>query len=138
MINSFLNFVKRFNIFFKYCLIGVTGVFLDFAVFYLLNKKLGIYYQIANIISVSSGITNNFFLNAYFNFKITDHLFKRFLHFFAIGLFGLLLSALLLYIMIEKFHFEVLITKIIVIFIVAVVQFLLNLHISFKKKIKHD
>lgn len=132
MTNFLLKYKKKFKFFIKYCFIGFAGVFLDLIVFYLLNKKLGVYYQIANIISVSCGITNNFFLNAKYNFKVTDKLFKRFLTFFAIGIIGLLLSSLLLYIFIERFHVEVLLTKVIVIFIVAVTQFL-NLHFSFNK-----
>ena len=64
---------KRFIV---YCLIGFTGVSLDFFIFYLLNNQLGIYYQYANVISVSLGIANNFVLNAFFNFKMLDKFFS--------------------------------------------------------------
>lgn len=134
MLRNPLKLLRKYDLFIKYCIIGATGVLIDVSIFYILNKIIGVFYQYANIISVSCGITNNFFLNAYFNFKITDKLLIRFIKFYSIGIFGLLLSALLLFIFIEKLNFEVLQTKVIVVFIVAIIQFLLNKNISFKVK----
>jgi len=119
--------------FIKYSVIGVTGASLDFILFNLLINQIGLYYQYANIISVCAGITNNFFLNAFFNFKITTKLIKRYVSFFMIGLFGLLLSALLLFIFIERLHFEIIFTKAIIIVVVAIIQYFLNVKLTFKK-----
>ena len=64
----------------RYCVIGVSGATLDALLFYLLTH-IGIHYQIANLISVSCGIVNNFFLNAFFNFKTKNRLLFRFCSF---------------------------------------------------------
>ena len=121
---------KRFIV---YCLIGFTGVSLDFFIFYLLNNQLGIYYQYANVISVSLGIANNFVLNAFFNFKMLDKFFSRFLKFYSIGLLGLATSALCLYLMIEILTLETIVAKIPTIFIVTAIQYTLNKKLTFKQ-----
>ena len=123
---------NKYQLFIRYCIIGVTGVLIDVVIFYILNNKFNIYYQYANIISVSFGITNNFFLNAYLNFKKTDKIFIRFVKFYLIGFFGLLLSAFLLFLFVENLHLNIMHSKMIIIFAVAVTQFFLNKFISFR------
>ena len=91
------------------------------------------HYQVANIFSVTIGITNNFFLNAYFNFKVKDKLFNRFIKFYSIGLIGLGISAGILYVLIEMFNFHELASKAIVIVVVSILQFNLNKYITFKE-----
>lgn len=117
----------------RYCLIGVTGATLDAVLFWLLTKS-GVHYQIANFISVTCGIVNNFFLNAFLNFKTKNRLFRRFCSFYSIGLFGWAISAALLWLFIEKFGFPKLYSKFAIIFIVTVVQFTLNKTITFARK----
>ena len=116
-----------------YCMIGVSGVILDFIVFYLLSIKLKIFYQYANIISVSVGITNNFILNAFLNFKVKDNLIKRFFSFYVVGVIGILISSLLLYIFIDLAKYSILSTKIFTIFIVTIIQYNLNRLVSFRQ-----
>lgn len=116
-----------------YCIIGVTGVSLDAAVFFVFFKIFGVHYQIANIIGVHCGIFNNFLLNAYLNFQRKDHFLFRFLSFYSVGLTGLAMSAALLYLFVDVFDFDVLISKLTVIFIVTVFQFFCNKLITFKR-----
>ena len=54
--------LKSYKELIVYCIIGGTGATLDFLIYSLLTKEAGIHYQIANIVSVSAGIINNFFL----------------------------------------------------------------------------
>lgn len=121
--------------FFWYSIIGFSGVTLDFLVFYFLNHELGIHHQVANLASVSIGITNNFILNAFFNFRMTDRLFTRYLKFLTVGLLGLLLSSILLYVQIDVFSIRPLIAKIVTIGFVVVIQFTLNKKFSFKQTV---
>ena len=124
---------RRGTRFIKYCLIGCTGAGLDFLFFTCLVKIFAINYLAANAVSVTLGITNNFFWNAFLNFKVTDNLIKRFLSFYMVGILGLLISSGMLYFLIEKNHINVIFSKIITIFVITVVQFLLNKLITFKK-----
>lgn len=124
----------KLMVFIKYCAIGCTGAFLDFICYTLLIKFFNFHYLIANILSVTVGITNNFFLNAFFNFKVTNKLFKRFISFFLIGLFGLSISEGLLYVLIDKYFIDEIIAKVITIFVITLIQFFLNKLITFKQK----
>ena len=124
---------QKFGNFIIYCIIGCSGALLDFILYSILVKFFSIHYLIANVFSVTIGITNNFFLNAHFNFKVSDKLFKRFISFFSIGIFGMLISELLLYVLIEKYQNDELISKIITIFVITIIQFTLNKMITFKK-----
>ena len=79
----------------SYTLIGGSGVVLDLVVFLLLHNLAGMDEQIANAISTTLGIANNFVLNARFTFERRDRLVVRFLRFYAVGLTGIALTNLL-------------------------------------------
>ncbi|MBI4049945.1 MAG: GtrA family protein [Candidatus Doudnabacteria bacterium] len=123
---------EKYRLFIWYSAIGASGVTLDFLAFYILNSRLHVHYQFANLASVSLGITNNFLLNAFLNFRITDRLLIRFFKFYAVGFVGLGLSALLLYLLIDRLHIVPLLAKAVTIIFVVIVQFTLNKRYSFK------
>lgn len=127
-----LKLAKKYKHFVKYAMIGVTGVSIDMFLFYILHQKAGMYYQLANLISVSCGISNNFILNAFLNFKMKDKILTRFIQFYSIGLLGLLISAGLLYLFIEHFLMSEILSKLITVAVVTVVQFNLNKIFTFK------
>ena len=116
-----------------YCIIGCTGAGLDFVVYAVLTSYAGMHYQLANFLSVSFGIVNNFFWNYFFNFKTKDRMLIRLGSFYAVGMFGCALSAGCLWLLIEKVGLCSLISKLATIFIVTVVQFCLNKYITFRK-----
>ena len=116
-----------------YCVIGCSGATLDFVVYAAFTRGAGLHYQLANFLSVSFGIVNNFFLNSFFNFRTRDRMLVRFCCFYSIGMFGWVLSAGCLWLFIEKIGLSALVAKFGTIFIVTVVQFLLNKFITFKK-----
>jgi len=132
MLKKILRENKELNYLFRYCLIGVTGVALDFLVFYLLVNFLSLHYQYANIISVSCGIINNYILNARYNFKVTDNHFKRMITFYAVGILGLVISGILLYLLVDLLSIQAIVAKAMAIVIVTVVQYTLNRLFSFK------
>ena len=75
---------------------------LDFCVYTFLVRVIGMNYLLANCISVVVGITTSFTLNRKYNFKVTDRTFRRFAIFFTVGICGMLLSNLILYVCIDK------------------------------------
>lgn len=119
--------------FFVYCLIGVTGATLDFLCYYALVNGMSVPYLLANVISTTVGITNNFCLNALLNFKVRDRLWLRFVSFFGVGLLGLALSALLLYLLVARLGFNVNYSKLATIFVAVAVQYHLNRVVAFRK-----
>ena len=133
MISLLQPILKRYRELVVYCMIGCTGAGLDFVIYAILTGYCGLHYQIANFISVSFGIINNFFLNRQFNFKTKDKIVARLCSFYAVGMFGWALSATLLWLFIEKMGINTIIAKIVTIFFVTIVQFCLNKFITFKK-----
>lgn len=79
-----------------YALVGGSGVLLDLGAFLLLYNVAGLHEQLANVLSTSLGITNNFVLNALFTFGKRDRLLLRYLRFYSVGLTGIALTFVLL------------------------------------------
>lgn len=128
----FINSFFKYKQFILYGIIGVVSASLDFFIFTFLTHIILINYLLANIISVNCGIINSFFLNSRYNFKVQNKFIKRFFTFYLIGLFGLGISSVFLWLFVEVFNVNVLISKIMVIFIITIVQFSLNKLITFK------
>jgi putative flippase GtrA len=91
----------------------------------------------ANILGIFIGITNSFIMNIIFNFKVRDKLVQRFLFFYSVGIFGLLLTSGLLYIMVAQLNINTFVSKICTIFVAFIVQYNLNKYISFKNNTKN-
>jgi len=117
-----------------YGIIGSLASGLDFVVFTILSKYIGIYYILANCISVLVGITTSFILNRSFNFKVKDKVGKRFIIFLFVGLCGLGLSNIILYVGVDMLQIGKTSVKFASIILVVLVQFLLNKFITFRVK----
>jgi putative flippase GtrA len=126
-------FFNRFRNLILYGLIGCFTSGLDFLVFTLLVQCISLHYIIANCISVLVGISTSFYLNRKYNFKVTDKTIRRFLTFLAVGLCGLMLSNLILWVGITQLHYNEILTKLASIVLVVFFQFLFNKFITFKK-----
>ena len=133
IIGILLNLFVKYRNFFLYGFIGVFSVLIDFGVFKILVDFFKIDYLIANIISIHCGILNSFLLNFYFNFQTKSKKNKRLLYFYIVGLFGLLLSSLLLYLLKNCLYLTATNSKYISIVVVSLFQFLINSKFTFKK-----
>ena len=122
---------RRYRNFFLYQLIGVSGVLLDLVLFLLLYNVVGLHEQIATAISTSAGITNNFLLNSFLNFRKRDGMLRRFGRFYAVGLLGIGLVAVLLLVFHSWLGVDANVVKIASMPVVAVFQFFLNKRWSF-------
>jgi putative flippase GtrA len=121
-----------------YSLIGISGASLDLLAFYLLVSYIGVSPQLANCISVSLGICNNFCWNAWLNFKVPDKLFRRFISFYLVGLVGLAISAICLYIGTNWLGFSPTPVKVASIVLVVLTQYNFNRILSFRATSIHD
>lgn len=116
-------------------LYGIIGSFssgLDFLIYTLLVRIAGLQYILANCISVLGGITTSFILNRNYNFKVKDHAKRRFSIFLTVGLCGLLMSNIILYLCIDVWSMDKLISKLLSIVLVVIFQFLINKYFTFK------
>lgn len=117
-----------------YGIIGCASSSLDFLVYTVLVTNVGLFYIVANCISVVVGISTSFVLNRKYNFKVKDKAGKRFMIFLSVGLCGLLMSNLILYTCIEIMKVNELVSKVMSIVLVVFFQFILNKYITFKVK----
>ena len=133
-----MELLKRLYAKFRHLILyGIIGSFtasLDFLVFTFLTKMLNVNYLVANCISVLVGITTSFYLNRTYNFKVNDKTAQRFSIFLAVGLTGLVMSNCILWVGIDKMHFNESLTKLASIVLVVFFQFLFNKFITFRVK----
>src|SRR5699024_1608234 len=99
----------------KYVLIGVLGLVVDFGIYTILTHfKMNV--EIANIISSTCGIINNFLWNSYTNFKVHDRMILRFISYFIVGQITTVFTTVSLFVFVTKLGYPHLIVKIVVTF----------------------
>ena len=130
--------VKRFL---SFGLVGLSGVFVDMAVFYLLSDptSLGWALSRSKIIAGEVAIVNNFLWNDLWTFRdISSHQrgwgprFHRFLKFNAVCLMGLVLNVLLLNVFVNLLNINPYISNLLAIAIVTLWNFWINLKLSWR------
>lgn len=127
------NFLLQRKQFLLYCLIGVSGTTLDFSVYSGLLRFGLLGYQAANVAGYASGTLLTFLLNAHFNFRVTDKLARRMACCFGIAFLGLALSAVLLHVLIGRYHANPYCAKAATLVVVVLLQYNLNRLYSFRK-----
>lgn len=118
--------------FITYAAIGVTGLTIDVALFAALVDGVGLDKQLANVVSISVAILNNFLLNVRFNFFVRNHLLARFVSFYAVGASGIALTAAILWLMVDVLSFDPLVAKLASLPLVLITQYTLNSRVSFR------
>ena len=119
--------------FLLYCVIGASGVTLDFGIYSLLVKTRLLDYQAANAVGYSSGTLLSFIFNAWYNFRVTDKLPLRLISFLSIAFLGWIVSAGLLHLLIGRFDLDKYLSKFATLIIVLLLQYNLNRLFSFRK-----
>lgn len=126
----------RFRNLILYGIIGGFCAALDFGIYTILCYFDIIPYLWANVISIHAGIFTSFALNRSINFKVKDKTAVRFVSFYSVGLIGLGISELMLYLMVTVGGLNEVMCKLLSIIVVALVQFVLNKYITFKTNAK--
>ena len=121
----------------KYVLIGVLGLVVDFGIYTILTHfKMNV--EIANIISSTCGIINNFLWNSYTNFKVHDRMILRFISYFIVGQITTVFTTVSLFIFVNKLGYPHLIVKIVATFVATLIQFVINKVVTFRKAKKEE
>lgn len=126
---------ESFNQLVKYVLIGILGLVVDFGTYWILTDT-NINVEIANMISSTCGIINNFFWNSYTNFKVHNRMFLRFISYFLVGQITTVFTTISLFIFATKLGFSHLIVKVIATIVATLIQFVLNKFVTFRKNSK--
>ena len=128
-----INLYKRFRNLILYGIIGSSSAVLDYSIFILLTSLTGIHYLFANCVSVTCGLTNSFYFNRKYNFKVTDKTVRRAIMFYSVGFLGLALSSGLLYLFYQIVGLSQPVSKFLAIILEVGLQFLINSLVTFKK-----
>ncbi len=119
----------------RYLLSGGTAGVTDLIALYLLNGILGIYYLLSAILAFIMAFFVSFTLHKFWTFKSHEEsTHKQVILYFSASLFGLSLNTLLMYIFVDYFHIEVILSQIIVGLLVACFSFFISRNLVFKYK----
>lgn len=120
--------IKRLS---KYLAFGGCGATSDTFLFYLLNKE-GMTPILSNSLSISVGIAISYSLNSRYTFN--QEKFSRITatKFLFVGILGLAVSNLLLWLLIEQASTPTIVGKLITLPLVAIIQFIINQSWTFK------
>ena len=117
----------------KYGLIGLLGLVVDFGSYYVMTTVFKMIPEIANFISSSLGLINNFFWNSFANFKVHDHMVIRFIKYYLVGQTTTLFTTGCLFVFVTLLHQNQLIVKAVSTLVATLIQFIINKVFTFKK-----
>lgn len=91
----------------KFCVVGGSGVFVDFGITYLLKEKFSLHRYFANTAGFFSAATSNYVLNRVWTFNSTNPAIEReFTSFLLIAVIGLVINTVVLYFLSERAKFR--------------------------------
>jgi putative flippase GtrA len=123
--------LARYRQFLVYAMIGGGAVVLDVGIFWLLAGPLDVPALAANAISVGVAVVYSFLANSFFNFKVWNRLFLRFLSFSVVSFLGFLASSLMLVVMSGVLGMDEVLVKLLSLPVVLLLQFALNTRVTF-------
>ena len=133
MIDIVRYFTKHVAI--RFIIAGGTSAMVDLILLYLLNTTLGIYYLLSAVLAFLGAFGVSFTLHKYWTFKShAEETHKQAIMYLGTSLFALFLNTLLMYIFVDFFHIEVLISQFFVGIMVAFSSFFISRNFVFKYK----
>jgi putative flippase GtrA len=118
--------------FIKFCLVGFSGVFVDFGITYFFKEIIKIQKYYANAIGFTTAATTNYILNRVWTFQSKNpHIVLEFSRFFIIALIGLVINSAIIWLMNGKFKVNFYLSKLVATVIVTGWNFLINAYFTF-------
>ncbi len=128
--------IKKTTIqFLKFAIVGVINTLVNLIVLYLLTEFFGIYYMVSAVFAFLVAVTNSFILNKIwtFNENISENIFNRYIKFFAVSTFALLINLMILYLFTEFLRIYYMASQIIAIALSLWINFFFNKLWTFKR-----
>ena len=118
--------------FIKYCVVGFSGMLIDFGTTWLLKEKIKINKFIANAIGFILATSSNYFLNRFWTFHSENpEVVTQYFKFIIISLIGLGINTLIIFLINEKAKWNFYLSKLIAIFVVTLWNFTMNYLFTF-------
>lgn len=119
--------------FILYGLIGLVAMGIDFALTYSLTEYLGWYYLLSVVVAFIIASMVNFVLQKKFTFRCTEkNIVKQYLLFAVIGVFGMLINVVTVFVSVEYFQLWYMYGKVIATFIAFFWNFGANKFLTFR------
>jgi putative flippase GtrA len=119
--------------FLKFCIVGTSGMVIDFGTTWVLKERVKINKYIANSAGFISAASSNYFLNRTWTFE--DHnpeIATQYLSFILISFLGLGINNLIIYILNDRFKYNFYLSKLFAIAVVTIWNFLMNFLFTFR------
>ncbi len=118
--------------FIKFCVVGLSGLIIDFGTTYLCKEKLKIQKYISNAIGFILAASSNYFFNRIWTFQSHNpQIVVEYSKFLAISIIGLGINSLILWIFVSKLKINFYISKFFAIAVVTIWNFLANAFFTF-------
>jgi putative flippase GtrA len=119
--------------FIKFCVVGFSGMIIDFGTTWVLKEKVRINKYIANSTGFILAATSNYIFNRFWTFQSeNNHIATEYFSFIIISVIGLGINNLLVYLFTDKMRFNFYLSKLIAIIVVTFWNFIMNYLITFK------
>jgi putative flippase GtrA len=119
--------------FLKFCIVGSSGMIIDFGTTWSLKEKVKINKYIANSTGFTLAATSNYLLNRFWTFHSENaKIVTEYASFILISLAGLVINNLVVYLLNEKLKLNFYLSKVVAIGIVTLWNFSMNYLITFR------
>lgn len=118
--------------FIKFCIVGFSGVFVDFGTTFICKEYFRIQKYVANSMGFALAATSNYFMNRLWTFHSNNpNIALEFTRFFIIALIGLCINLLIIWAMSGKFKVNFYLSKLVATAVVTFWNFLINAYYTF-------
>jgi len=116
----------------KFCVVGFSGMFVDFGTTWMLKEKGKLNKYLANSTGFILAATSNYFLNRIWTFRShNQEIAIEYFSFIGISLIGLGINNLIIYILTDKFKLNFYLSKLFAIGVVTLWNFGMNYMLTF-------
>jgi putative flippase GtrA len=116
--------------FFKFIIVGFSGMIVDFSITILLKEKLKVNRYISNSAGFTLAASSNYLFNRLWTFESNNpRVLVEYSTFFFISLIGLIINNLIIYLFEKKFRFYF--AKFLAIMVTSLWNFLANYYLNF-------
>ena len=118
--------------FLKFCIVGTSGMGIDFGTTWYLKEKVKINKYIANSTGFILAATSNYLLNRFWTFQSENSsVGKEYISFMMISIIGLGINNFVLFLLTEKLKLNFYLSKLFAIGVVTIWNFFMNYLITF-------
>jgi putative flippase GtrA len=118
--------------FIKFCLVGFSGMVIDFSITFILKEKLKVQKYVANSTGFIAAASTNYLFNRLWTFQSRNpNIANEYFHFIIISVTGLVINNLILWIQVSKFKWNFYFSKLVAIMITSIWNFIANILFTF-------